>query len=394
MSAFAGLRVVDFTHVLAGPACAYFMGCLGADVIKVESVRRGDAMRWRGGTDKEAQTRGLSTAYATQGGGKRSIAVDLGHEEGRRIFLDLIAKADVLIENHLPDTMDALDLSPETLRRVNPRLIHCGMTGYGRDGPRENHPAYDVNIQAASGLMAMTGTVESGPTRTGAPIMDYGTALAGAFAVSSALYAREQTGQGAFIDLSMMDVAMTLMSSTVTDYRLTGQVPVPRGNGANSRSVSAGSFPCRRGLLSLGVNEEHQFRALARALGQTEWLSNPAFVDARARSENRDAFLARLEAILAERDAEDWEARLLAEGVPAAAVRSLEGALADDHVKVRATAGAGAALPLPFRMNGEVLAADGEAGPSGQETAEVLGEIGRSADEVTALVEAGVVRLA
>jgi len=247
---FAGLIVIDFTHVLAGPACSYYLGLLGADVIKVESLSKGDAIRHRGGTDATAAKAGMSTSYLTQGAGKRSIELDLESSEGLQQFHLLLARADVLVENHVPETMRKLHLDEERLAVRHPHLVHCAMTGYGRGGPQENTAAYDVNVQAACGLMEATGTEESGPIRTGAPVLDYGTALAASFAVSAALYERTKTGRGNFIDVSMLETGLSLMSSSVTDYLKTGNAPKRRGNLANSRSPGAGSFPCKEGVTS------------------------------------------------------------------------------------------------------------------------------------------------
>ena len=334
---FSGLRVVDFTHVLAGPACGFYLGLLGADVIKLERVGRGDAIRHRGGTAPDLSARGMSTAYQTQGAGKRSLALDLDHPRGLMAAKRLIGGADVLVENHRPSTLEKLGLRYEDLSADHPRLIHCAMTGYGRGGPKADHPAYDVNIQAASGIMTLTGTTDIGPIRTGAPIMDYATGLAAAFAVSAAVFERERTGKGTFIDVAMLDVAFTLMSSTITDYLTTGNQPKPRGNAANSRSPAAGNFPTADGLISLGVNEEHQFQALCRALDRESWLSDPRFADREARSENREDLSSLLIEALDERAAADWEPILSAAGVPAARVRTLPEALDDPHTRSRAS---------------------------------------------------------
>lgn len=349
----SGMRVIDFTHVLAGPACAYMLGLLGAEVIKVESPK-GDAMRWRGGTDKAAAAAGRSTAWAAQAAGKRSVVLDLDTAFGREAMEKLLESADVLVENHLPHTLDTLGLANLTTRF--PRLIHCAMTGYGRGGDMADAPAYDVNIQAASGLMSMTGTAETGPLRTGAPVMDYGTALAASFAVTAALLQREKTGLGSFVDVSMLDTALVLMASTVTDMTATGTVPHPRGNAANSRSPSAGTFPCRTGFLSLGVNEEHQFAALAKTLDRAAWLEDARFASRQARTAHQDALAAELIAALSTDDAETWEGRLLAAGVAAAALRTLDDTLSLANVRDRGLLydlpSGGAAPTLPFKLAG------------------------------------------
>lgn len=353
---FTGLLVVDFTHVLAGPACSYYLGLLGADVIKVESAHKGDAIRHRGGTDAHAAKAGMSTSYLTQGAGKRSVAIDLESDGGLQVFHQLLARADVLVENHVPETMRSLQLDEESLAVKHPHLIHCAMTGYGRGRPQENTAAYDVNIQAACGLMDATGTEESGPVRTGAPVLDYGTALAASFAISAALYERASTGKGNFIDVSMLETGLSLMSSSVTDYLKTGNAPKRRGNLANSRSPGAGSFPCKVGVMSLGVNEESHFVSLAKALGREDWLTDPRFIQRDTRKHNASELAAEIESILATKTAEEWEPVLQSAGVPSARLRSLPEALESPQVKQRGfvqTADDGIEMPtLPFRMGG------------------------------------------
>jgi len=351
-----GLLVVDFTHVLAGPACAYYLGLLGADVIKVESVAKGDAIRHRGGTDPAAAEQGMSTSYLTQGAGKKSVALDLETESGLSLFHDLLARADVLVENHVPETLRRLGLDETTLAARHPHLIHCAMTGYGRGGPQENTAAYDVNIQAACGLMEATGTQEGGPIRTGAPVLDYSTALAAGFAVSAALFARAATGKGTFIDVSMLETGLSLMSSTVTDYLHTGNAPQRRGNLANSRSPGAGSFACKSGVMSLGVNEESHFVSLAHALGRADWLTDPRYAARAARKANAADLGAEIETELQKKTAQEWEPILQTAGVPSARLRSMPEALASDQVVHRGfvqTLDDGLNVPtLPFRLGG------------------------------------------
>ncbi len=322
----AGIRVIDFTHVLAGPACAYHLGLMGADVIKVEKPGRGDAIRHRSGTDPVRAAAGMSTAYLTQAAGKRSLALDLESAEDRATFDALLEAADVLVENHRPSTLERLGLTDLTTR--HPSLIHCAITGYGRGHALEDAPAYDINIQAASGLMALTGTAESGPTRVGAPVIDYATALAASFGICAALVERSHTGSGGFVDVAMMDVAFTLMSSTIVDHALTGNAPKRRGNAANSRSPSSGVFACKTGHLSLGVSEATQFDRLARALGKLQWLDDPRFATPESRQANGRVLGDFLATVLLTRDAETWERLLLKAGVPAASLRELPEALA------------------------------------------------------------------
>ena len=230
------------------------------------------------------------------------------------------------------------------------------MTGYGRNGPQENSPAYDVNIQAACGLMEATGTQESGPIRTGAPVLDYSTALAAAFAISAALFERSKSGKGAFIDVSMLETGLSLMSSAVTDFFKTGNVPQRRGNLANSRSPGAGSFPCKEGIISLGINEEAHFKSLAHAIERSDWIDDPRFIDRAARLSNAQDLSTELEAALRTKTARAWELILQEAQVPSARLRSLPEALESEQIKNRGYIQKledGLSVPtLPFRING------------------------------------------
>ena len=322
-----GIKVIDFTHVLAGPACSYYLGLLGADVIKIESVTKGDAMRYRGGTSEVGSLKGMSTSFLTQAAGKRSIALNIASKEGFEIFEKLLKNADVLVENHKPTTLNKLGINSDYISTVNDKLIHCALTGYGRKGEKENAAAYDVNIQAISGIMNLTGYEGQGPIRTGAPIIDYGVALAASFAISSALFKRTQTGIGSFIDVSMLETAYTLMSSTIVDYFYTGNEPKQRGNAANSKSPASGSFECKKGKISLGINEEHQFRALAKMLKKEDWLKDKRFLDKKRRKENELYLLKQLEFVLKSKTANQWEKLAVKFGVPAARVLNLKESL-------------------------------------------------------------------
>ena len=392
-----GIKVIDFTHVLAGPACSYYLGLLGADVIKIESVTKGDAMRYRGGTSEVGNLMGMSTSFLTQAAGKRSIALNVASKEGFKIFEKLLKNADVLVENHKPTTLNKLGINSDYISRVNDKLIHCALTGYGRKGEKENAAAYDVNIQAISGIMNLTGFEGQGPIRTGAPIIDYGVALAASFAISSALFKRTQTGIGSFIDVSMLETAYTLMSSTIVDYFYTGNEPKQRGNAANSKSPASGSFECKKGKISLGVNEEDQFRALAKMLKKEDWLKDKRFSDKKSRKENELYLLKQLEFILKSKTANQWEKLAVKFGVPAARVLNLKESLRlkqnqsrsfihefkKEKLKV---------LTLPFRYNHQSNHAP-TTPPTrlGENTLEILKELGFDNKSIKTLLENNVV---
>lgn len=399
----AGHTVIDFTHVLAGPAAGHIMGLLGADVIKIESVGRGDAMRHRSGTDPDRSAAGMSTAYLAQGAQKRSLAIDLNTMAGYEIICALLTKADVFIENHLPDTLKALKLDWDRISKMNDQLIHVAMTGYGQTGPRANQPAYDTNIQGVAGLMSVTGTEESGPLRTGPPILDYGTGMAAAFAAMIALYDRMRTGRGHFIDLSMLETAFFLMTSSLADYKLTGNTPQRRGNNANSRMPGSGSYETRDGLLTLAISEQHQFEALARGLGREDWLAPETFGTKAARRKNRDAFAKALADIMLEKTAEEWEAQLWPFGVPCGKVRDIPEILEDPQVKARGflhnpNMGPPNDSPfnvsLPFMFDGAFFRAETPPPKRGAHSKEILAEMGYSDADIEKLIDNGCVEQA
>lgn len=398
-----GIRVIDFTHVLAGPACAYYLGLLGADVIKLESVGRGDSIRHRGGSEPALGEHGMSTSYLTQGGGKRSLALNIADPEGRDVFEKLLRTADVFIENHRPETSARLRIDGEHTQAVNPRLVHCSMTGYGRGGPKSNHAAYDVNIQATCGIMSITGTQATGPVRPGAPIMDYGTGLAGALAVNSALLKRSVTGQGVCVDVSMLETALTLMASTVTDYLTTDNVPEPRGNAANSRSPGAGSFETKEGLISLAVNEESQFVALANALEEQDWLKDPRFRNRKTRRQYQSLLEAKLVVALAERTASEWETILCDAGVPCARVRTVPEILEHPHLAARQfihtynneiQSGTQVSVPtLPFVIDKADRSPTSIPPTRGAHSVEILSELGFSREDINRLANSSVIEV-
>ena len=394
----SGIKVLDFTHVLAGPACSYYLGLLGADIIKVESVSKGDSMRHRGGTFEEGNSKGMSTSFLTQGSGKRSIALNINTSEGKKIFEKLLKNADVLVENHRPNTLKKIGLTSEYLNNVNNKLIHCALTGYGRKGDKENASAYDVNIQAISGIMNLTGFEGQGPVRTGAPIVDYGVALAASFAISSALFKRTETGRGSFIDVSMLETAYTLMSSTIVDYLVTGNEPKQRGNAANSKSPASGSFECKKGLISLGINEEHQFVALAKMLGKEDWLIDKKFSNKIRRKKNQELLIKQLESILKSKTAKQWEKLAIKFEVPAARVLTLKESLdlKQNHARsfFHKFNDINLTVPtLPFRFNNQKNHAP-IISPKrlGQNTLEILKEVGIKDKDIKSLLKKNIVQ--
>jgi crotonobetainyl-CoA:carnitine CoA-transferase CaiB-like acyl-CoA transferase len=325
---FEGIRVIDATHVLAGPFATYQLAVLGADVIKVEHPGEPDQSRGSG-TDEALNRRNMGTSFLTQASNKRSITLDLKTQRDRDILKKLAASADAFVENYRPGAFEALGLGYEVLSAINPRLIYASFSAFGQHGPRGGQTAYDHVIQASSGIMAMTGTEDVHPVKLGAPAIDYATGITGAFALASALFQRERTGRGQRIDMAMLDVAMILMSSHMTGYLRNGVHPKPHGNKHAHATNSA--YATKSGLLMLGASNLRQQRRLWTVLERCDMIKRTN--DERDEDHDREAAL--LTQILATRTAQDWEEFLQARHIPAARVRTMAEAIADPQLSGR-----------------------------------------------------------
>jgi crotonobetainyl-CoA:carnitine CoA-transferase CaiB-like acyl-CoA transferase len=328
MRPFEGIRVIDVTHVLAGPFAAYQLALLGADVIKVEHPADPDQSRGAG-TDKELNRRHMGTAFLTQASNKRSITLDLKQEKDRGILKKLVATADVFVENYRPGAFEALGLGYEALATINQRLIYASFSAFGQKGPRSEQTAYDHVIQATSGIMAMTGTPEANPIKFGSPAVDYATGMTGAFALSAALYQRERTGRGQHIDMAMLDVALILMSSHLAGYLRNGVHPKPSGNRNPHATNSA--YQTRDGLVMLGASNLRQQRRLWTLLERPDMIKTTN----EQREVDREREAAVLSEIMLARTADEWEVFLQSRHVPAARVRTMGEAVADPQLKSR-----------------------------------------------------------
>ncbi len=325
---FEGIRMIDLTHVLAGPFAAYQLAVLGADVIKVEHPDEPDQSRGSG-TDKELNRRNMGTAFLTQASNKRSITLDLKLEIDREILKKLVTTADVFVENYRPGAFDALGLGYEALASLNPRLIYASFSAFGQRGPRGRQTAYDHVIQASSGIMAMTGTKEVHPVKFGAPAIDYATGMTGAFALASALFQRERTGLGQRIDMAMLDVAMILMGSHLTGYLRNGVHPKPHGN--RHPHATNGAFAAKSGLVMLGASNLRQQRRLWTVLERPDMIKRTN----EERDTDHDREIAVLTDIMLTRTADEWEEFLQARHIPAARVRTMGEAVADPQLATR-----------------------------------------------------------
>src|SRR5215467_6714786 len=313
---FTGVKVLDFTRVLAGPYASYQLSLLGADVIKVES-REGDDMRF-GNRAGDWEKRGLAAPWVAVNAGKRSITLDLKKPKAIEIIKRLAAKADVVMENFRPGVMDKLGIGYEALSKINPRLIYCCISAFGQSGPERLGAGYDGKMQALSGIMAITGHEATGPTRAGFAVCDVLSGLTAAFGLSSALFQRTHTGKGQLVDVSMLEASLACLSGPITDFSVAGHRQQLSGNQAVSRKPTANLFKAGDGYLLLAVNNEKQYRALMTALGREDTLTDPRFADWFARQDNEGALRAIIEEALAMKEPRQWEKILDAAGAPCA----------------------------------------------------------------------------
>lgn len=381
----AGVRVLDLTNVLAGPYCAYQLALLGADVLKVETPEGGDLARQLGAAP-ELNRALMGASFLAQNAGKRSAALDLKSVQGKTDFLALVARADVVVENFRPGVMDRLGLGWERLRAVKPDLIYCAISGFGQTGPMRGNPAYDQIVQGLSGVMSVTGTPETAPLRAGYPACDTLGGLFGAFAITAALVRRGREGTGAFLDVSMLECALSALGWPVSNWLVAGVEPRPMGND-NMTAAPSGAFRTADGLLNVAANKQEQFVALCAVIGRPDLATDPRFAERETRKANRAALTAEIEAAFASAGAAAWEARLNAAGVPAGRVLTVAQALAEPQVAGRDFAttfeDAGGAMAGPLTVVRGGFLVDGVAPrPSGPPPA--LG-----ADTEAALREAG-----
>jgi crotonobetainyl-CoA:carnitine CoA-transferase CaiB-like acyl-CoA transferase len=420
MQPFSGIKVLDFTHVLAGPFCTYQLAVMGADVIKIESPDRHDMMRSESVSDDLAEE-GRGTQFLSQSANKRSVAIDFITAEGAEVVRQLATGADVLVENFRTGVLERAGLGYDALAELNPELIYCSMTGFGQTGPKAQHPAYDNVIQAFSGLMAATGSATTAPVRVGPPVLDYGTGAQAAFAIASALFQRSRTGSGQYIDVAMLDAAMMLMSSAVVDTEVRGSPPPPSGN-ANAANAGYACYDTLDGLLMIGAFTGKQRADLWRTLNQyaqtEEGTATDASADALTETDVQEqldfdkltpaeklarvpADSARLQKWLLQRSAEAWEDLLNVAGVPAARVRTLDEALAHPQLASRQSLQDATGLPAAYAGLKVPVAAFSYShnGPKirqhapvhGQHSREVLRECGVDEVRFAELLQAGVV---
>ena len=396
----AGLRVVEFTHMVMGPTCGLILADLGAEVIKVERPGAGDDTRsWGPPFLKDATGQDTKEAgyYLAVNRGKRSITVSLEKPEGQKIVRELAAWADIVLENYKAGTLARYGLDEASLRKVNPRLIYCSVTGFGQTGPRRDQPAYDFLIQAMGGLMSVTGEKDGrpggGPQKVGVPIVDLMTGMYTAVSVLAALARRDQTGEGGSIDIAMLDVQVATLANQAMNYLVSGKVPSRNGN-AHPNIQPQDVYACADGDLILVVGNDGQFAKLCETLGHPEWAQDPRFTSNTLRVINRAELIPLMEVVFKTRTKADWLSTLEAAKVPCGPINNLAEVFADPHVQSREminhwTHSSGGEMDLvasPLKLRGTPVRRDRPPPTMGQHTDEVLHEVlGLDASALAAL---------
>jgi crotonobetainyl-CoA:carnitine CoA-transferase CaiB-like acyl-CoA transferase len=334
---------------------------LGAEVVKIERPGQGDLAR-RLGPDPELNRAGLGASFLAQNAGKKSVELDLKDTRDRGLFEDMVRGADVLLENFRAGVLGRLGFDWPRLRALNPRLVYCAISGFGQTGPMSRAPAYDQIIQGLTGMMSITGTPDTAPQRVGFPVCDSVGGLAAALAVCAALLGRERTGEGAFLDVSMLETSLSAMGWTVSNYLVSGVAPEPMGD-QNATAAPSGTFDTADGALNIAANRQEQFETLCRLAGRPDLLDDPRFADTDARKRHRDELNHEVTGALRSRTARDWERILSAAGVPAARVLTVPQAVDLGQVQHR---GLVTTLPhpdgsdRPLRVVGSGVLIDGQ----------------------------------
>jgi crotonobetainyl-CoA:carnitine CoA-transferase CaiB-like acyl-CoA transferase len=393
--ALDGLTILDLSHALAGPFASTMLAGCGADVIKIEPPGRGDLSRAWG-----PPFYGSESAYFVHlNAGKRSVVIDLASSGGRELFLALVATADVVLENLRPGAVQRLGIDYAPVAARNPRIVYCSISGFGQDGPYRDRAALDLVVQSESGMISITGEPGTEGVRCGISIADITAGMYAAFGITAALQARHTTGVGQFLDVSMFDAQAGILQTAIGAYLADGRVPGPLGN-AYPTLVPYQTFATRTRVLALGVPSDKVWQALCRAIGLDTFAHDGRYTTNAGRREHADALLETLQSVFAQRTYEEWEAELLAAGVPVGAVNTMD--LVVDHPQLAArgllvathhpVAGPVTVVGPPVRFSATPGGVAGPAPLLGQHTDQVLRErLGLDADGLARLRQQGAI---
>jgi glutaryl-CoA transferase len=376
----AGIRVLDLTRILAGPLCTMMLGDMGADVIKVEPPETGDDTRTWGPPFLASD----AVYFLGVNRNKRSLTLNMAVPEGQKILAGLIEKADVLIDNFKLGTLEKWSFTDAWFERHAPRLVRCSITGYGSSGPKAALPGYDFILQAESGLMSICGEPEGKPTKYGVAIVDVCTGMLASNSILAALNARERTGKGQKVELSLYETSLAMLVNVAASYLAAGRNAGRFGNGHPS-IVPYTSYQTADAMIALGVGNERQFARLADVLGRPEWAKDARFASNRARVENRTVIDRLISEALSHDKADAWLAKLKAAGIPCGKINSVAEALEDAQTAARnmietiehPTVGALKMLGIPFKFSDTACSVRRPPPTLGQHSEEILsGELG------------------
>jgi formyl-CoA transferase len=389
-----GVEVIDLTRALAGPYCTVMLGDLGAEVIKVEQPGSGDESRGWGPPFVE----GESSYFMTINRNKRSMTLNLKHDDGLEILRKLVRRADVLVENFRPGTMERLGLAYEVARELNPGLIYCSISGFGQDGPRSHLPAYDQILQGMGGVMSLTGPVEGPPSKFGIPIGDIGAGMFAAFAIAAALFERSRTGEGVYIDTSMLGGQVALLTFQAGRYFATGTAPGLGGNRHPSIAPYE-TFITSDGYVNVACGTERMWTQFCQAMGLDDLLHDPRFSRNGDRVQNREPLSSRIEGLTRTLTTAAIVERLEAVEVPCGPIYTLDGVFSDpqtEHLGLRQhfthpKAGKFDTTGFPYRIKDRPLDVHYPPPLLGEQTDEILSGLGYEAPRIAQLREQGAI---
>ncbi|MBV6306605.1 CoA transferase [Candidimonas humi] len=393
MNTLDGIRVVDFSKVLAGPLCTQYLADMGAEVVKVETVNGDDTRRWPPFRDGEG------TVFLSANRNKRSVALDLKHERGREVVHRLIAGADVVVESFGPGVTQRLGIDYDTVRRLNPAVVYCSISGFGRQGPLKEAKGYDVILQAFSGMMATTGDTEGPPARSPYSPVDQATGMHAAIGILSALIRRMRSGEGALVEACLFDTSLGFLAYMSQSYWQRGTEP-RRWGSAHESLCPYQAFDASDKPFLLGVANDALWQTFCRVAEAPDLAADTRYAANADRVSHRAEVLQAVQAILARRSRDEWLDLLRAAGIPCASIQTVGEMLAHPHTQEcgmlqTCTAQDGQPLNMvaqPLRFDGQRNAVSRPPPRLGEHSREVLEGLGYGAEEIDALLQAGAVR--
>ncbi len=383
-----GIRVLDLSRVLAGPYCTMILGDLGAEIVKVEAPGGSDETRGWGPPFQE----GVSAYYLCANRNKKSLTVNLKSEEGQRVIHQLVKESDVVINNFKTGTMDRLNLGYDELKKINPGLVYCSITGFGETGPYKDFPGYDFIIQAMSGLMSITGTEESGPQKVGVAITDILTGLYACIGIQGALLERTQSGEGQKIDISLYDSAVSSLVNIASNYLMAGKIPERLGN-HHANIVPYQTFDTSDGSLVIAVGNDRQFAQLTKFLGHSELAEDPRFQTNAKRVENREQLSPILNDLFKQESTAHWTEVCRQNNIPCGPIQNLSELTEDPQLQHRdmfieqehPVAGDIKLVGSPLKLSKTPVQYQSYPPSAGEHNEELLQTIGYSTEEIDEL---------